>query len=58
MIDGKKNLFHQPVKTNKVIYENIRKIASSEGEDYTIGFLLDYTYFKDFCKKIVVDLSK
>ena len=47
MIDGK-NLFDHPVKNNKVTYENIRN-------DYTIGCLLDYIYFKDFYKMIVVD---
>ena len=49
MIDGK-NVFDQPVKCNKIRYENIRKIA--------IGFLLDYTYFRYDYKMIVVDLSK
>ena len=47
MIDGK-NLFDHPVKNNKVTYENIRN-------DYTIGCLLDYIYFKNFYKMIVVD---
>ena len=56
MIDGK-NLFDQPVKDNKV-YENIRKIASGQGDDYTTGCLLDYSYFKDSYKMIAVDLTK
>ena len=56
MVD-RKNLFDQPVKTNKVTYENIRKIATGQGDDYTAGCLLDYTYFKNYYKKIVVDLS-
>ena len=42
-----KNLFDQPVKDNKVTYENIRKIATGRGDDYTAGCLLDYPYFKD-----------
>ena len=41
MIDGK-NVFDQPVKSNKVTYENIRKIATGQGDDYTTGCLLDY----------------
>ena len=41
MIDGK-NFFDQPVKNNKVTYENIRKIATGPGEDYTTGCLLNY----------------
>ena len=57
MIDGK-NFFDQPVKNNKVTYENIRKIATGQGDDYTTGCLLDYIYFKNYYKMIVVDLSK
>ena len=41
MIDGK-NFFNQPVKNNKVMYENIRKIATAQGDDNTTGCLLDY----------------
>ena len=57
MINGK-NFFDQPVKNNKVTYENIRKIATAQGDDYTAGCLLDYLYFKDSYKMIAVDLSK
>ena len=57
MIDGK-NFFDQPIKNDKVTYENIRKIAAGRGDDYTTGCLLDYTYFKKYHKIIAVDLSK
>ena len=57
MVDGK-NFFDQPVKNNKVTYENIRKIATGQGDDYTTGCLLDYIYFKNYYKMIAVDLSK
>ena len=57
MINGE-NVFDQPVKDNKVTYQNIRKIATGKGEDYTTGYLLDYPYFKDSYKMIAVDLSK
>ena len=57
MIDGK-NFFDQPVKNNKVTYGNIRKIATGQGDDYTTGCLLDYIYFKNYCKMIAVNLSK
>ena len=46
MIDGK-NFFDQPVKNDNVTYENIRKIATSQGDDYTTGCLIDYIYFKN-----------
>ena len=39
-------------------YENIRKITAGQGDDYTTGCLLDYTYFKKYYKMIAVDLSK
>ena len=57
MINGK-NLFDQPIKNNKVTYENIRKIATGQGDDYTTGCLLDYPYFKDSYEMIAVYLSK
>ena len=57
MIDGK-NVFDQPVKNGKVTYENIRKIAIVQGDDYTTVCLLDYTYFKKYYKMIAIDLSK
>ena len=41
-----------------ITYENIRKIATGQGDDYTTGCLLDYSYFKDYYKMIAVDLSK
>ena len=57
MIDGK-NFFDQPVKNDKVTYENIRKIATGQGDDYTTGCLLDYSYFKENYKMIAIDLSR
>ena len=52
------NFFDQPIQNNKVTYENIRKIATVPGDDYTTGCLLDYSYFADTYKMIAVDLSK
>ena len=57
MINGE-NFFDQPIKNNKVTYENIRKIAAGQGDDYTTGCLLNYPYFMDTYKMIAVDLSK
>ena len=57
MINGE-NFFDQPIKNNKVTYDNIRKIATGQGDDYTIGCLLDYPYFANTYKMIAVDLSK
>ena len=57
MINGE-NFFDQPIKNNKVTYENVRQIAAGQGDDYTSGCLLDYSYFMDIYKMIAVDLSK
>ena len=57
MINGE-NFFDQPINNNKVTYENIRKIATGQGDDYTAGCLLDYQYIKDYYKMIAIDLSK
>ena len=39
-------------------YENARKVATGQGDYYTTGCLLDYTYFKENYKLITIDLSK
>ena len=39
-------------------YDNNRKIATGQGDDYTTGCLLDCPYFKKFYKLIAIDLSK
>ena len=43
---------------NVMTHDNIRKIATSQGDDYTNGCLLDYPYFKNYYKMIATDLSK
>ena len=45
-------------KNDKVTYENIRKISAGQGDDYTTGCLLDYTYLKKYYKMIAIDSSK
>ena len=57
MTDGK-NFFDQPRNSNIKTYENIRKIATGQGEDYTTDCLLYYSYFKDHYKMVAIDLSK
>ena len=39
-------------------YDNIRKISTGQGDDYTTGCFLDYPYFKDFYEMITKDLGK
>ena len=44
MINGQ-NAFDQPIRNNLITYDNIRNIATDQGDDYTTGCLLDYDYF-------------
>ena len=57
VIDGR-NFFEQPVKNNFITYDNIWKIATGQGDDYTTGCLLDYNYFNSYYKMTATDLSK
>ena len=55
LIHGKP-FFEIPVKNKEEAYEAI--IEMSKNNDYTTGNLLDYEYFKDHYKLIIIDLSK
>ena len=57
MFDGK-IFFDQPVNSDLKTYENIGKVATGKGDDYTTGCLLDYSYFKENYKMIATDLTK
>ena len=35
------NFYDQPVKNHLITYDNIRKITTVQGDDYTTGCLLD-----------------
>ena len=53
-----KTFFDQPVKIYMRTYGNILKITIGQGDDYTIGCLLDYPYFKQHFKMISIDLNQ
>ena len=57
MIDGK-NFFDQPINDLMKQYDEVRKVSTGQGYDYTTDCLLNYAYFKDNYKLIAVDLSK
>ena len=57
LIDDK-NFYDQPISDQIRKYDEIRKIATGKGDEYTTGSLLDYQYFKDNYQLIAVDLSK
>ena len=53
-----KNFSDQPINGMIKKYDEIRKIATGQGNDYTTGRLLDYHHFKDHYNLIAIDLSK
>ena len=46
LIDGR-IFYDQPINDLVKHYDEIRKTATGQGEDYITGCLLDYQYFKD-----------
>ena len=57
MIDERK-FYDQPINDITNQFDEVRKVLTWYGDDYTNGCLLDYAYFKDNCRLIAVDLSK
>ena len=56
MIDGK-IFFDQPINSDFKTNENIRRIVTGKGDDYTTVCFLDYSYFKENYRMIAIDLS-
>ena len=52
------NVSDQTIKNDIRTYDNIRKIATYKGDNYTTSCLLDFVYFKINHRMIVIDLSK
>ena len=55
---GSKKFLNSPTNSMIKTYENIRKIATGQGDDYTTGCFLNYSCSKDQYKMIAIDLSK
>ena len=53
-----KIFFDQPVKSNMRTCDNIKKIATGKGNDYTTDCLLDCNYFWRHYKLIAIHLSE
>ena len=56
-IDGR-NFYDQPINDSIKQYDEIRKISTGQGDDYTTGYLLDFSYFEKKYRLIAVNLSK
>ena len=58
VVIDRRNFFNQPVKNNLITYDNIRKVATGQGNDYTTDCLLEYNFFDNYYKMVAIDLSK
>ena len=57
LIDGR-NFYNRNISNNFKKYEELRKVMTGRGEDYTTGSLLNYDYWEKNYKLICCDLSK
>ena len=56
-IDGR-NFYDQSINDSIKQYDEIRKMSTGQGDDYTTGCLLDFSYFEKNYRLIAADLSK
>ena len=56
-IDGR-NFYDQSINDLIKQYDEIRKISTGQGDDYTTGSLLNFSYFEKNYRLIAADLSK
>ena len=56
-IDGR-NFYDQPINDSIKQYDEIRKMLTGQGDDYSTGRLLDLAYFEKKYRLIAADLSK
>ena len=56
-IDGR-NFYDQPINDSIKQYDEVRKISTGKGDDYTTGCLLDFAYFEKNYRIIAAGLSK
>ena len=57
LIDGRM-FYDQSINDKIKKYDEIRKIVTGQGDDYTTGYLLDYQYFLKYYQLIAVDVRK
>ena len=56
-IDGR-NFYDQPIHDSIKQYDEIRKVSTGQGDDYTTDCLLDFDYFEKNYRLIAADLGK
>ena len=50
------NFYDQPINDLINQYDEVRKVSTGQGDDYTNGYLLDYAYFKDNYRLTAVNI--
>ena len=53
-----RNFYDQAINDSIKQYDEVRKISTGQGDDYTTGCLLDFAYFEKNYRLIAADLSK
>ena len=56
-IDGR-NFYDQSINDSIKQDDEMRKISTGQGDDYTTGCILDFAYFEKSYRLIAADLSK
>ena len=56
-IDGR-NFYDQPINDSIKQYDEIKKVSTGQGNDYTTGCLLDFVYFEKNYRLLAADVSK
>ena len=57
LIDGR-NFYNQTINDLIKQYDEVRKIATGQGDDFTTGCLFDFQNFKDHYNLIAIDRNK
>ena len=52
------NFLDHPIRNDIKTYGNIRKVTTGKGDDYPATYLIDYPFFKNNYKTIVIELNK
>ena len=56
-IDGR-NFYDQPINDSINQYDEVRKVSTGQGDDYTTGSLLNFAYFEKKSRLMAADLIK
>ena len=54
----RRTFYNQSINDSIKQYDEIRKISTGQGDNYTAGCLLDFAYFENDFRLITADLSK